>query len=397
MGNFPKDIPMTIKRRLTKKVVVGNREIGGNSDILIQSMTNIPTRNILGNVNQIAELEECGCDIVRLAVTSRSDLQALFEIKKNLYSKGILMPLVADVHFSPILAFDALEVADKVRINAGNFSDKISETDDMSDAKFLLGRQKLQDRLKEFFLHAKKMQKPIRIGINRGSLAPRMFYKFGNTDAAMWESAKECLEAAQSIDFGAIVLSFKASDVQATISSNHIACDSMDAIGWNFPLHLGVTESGDGEYARIKSAVGIGTLLSTGIGDTIRVSLTENPAHEVEVAKNILQACGIRRYVVEIVSCPSCGRTSYDIQAVLQKVKSVVAEKSFDKSLKIAVMGCVVNGLGEAEDADFAIVGNSNGTLSLYKGKTCLEQNISQSDIYEKLLTLVLTKKDMLP
>lgn len=360
--------------------------IGGSSSIGIQSMTNIPTGNVTGNVKQICDLAECGCEIVRLAVGSIGDVKSLAEIKKILQKKGIAVPLVADVHFSPQIAAHCLEIADKVRINAGNFSDKILGRGPFSHGEFAAAREKLQSKLKIFFALARELKKPVRIGINHGSLAPRIVDKFGRGEVAMWESAEECLAAAWEVNFEAIVLSFKASDVQKMVCANRLACSRMDDRGWNFPVHLGVTESAGGDYGHIKSAIGIGTLLQEGIGDTIRVSLTEDPVNEIEVAKNILQACGLRRYGVEVVACPSCGRTTYDIQRVLGEVKEALGREKGMKNLKVAVMGCAINGIGEAEDADLAVVGNGNGTLSIYEGGKCTVKNIPPDKICEEIL-----------
>ncbi|MDR1413975.1 MAG: (E)-4-hydroxy-3-methylbut-2-enyl-diphosphate synthase [Puniceicoccales bacterium] len=380
---------MATRRRKAREIAVGNVGIGGNNPISIQSMTNIATKNVSASVGQIRELVETGCEIVRMAVTNLEDVKSFAAIRDVLRSQGISVPLVADVHFSPIIAAHCLKVADKVRINAGNFSDKILGQKEFSDGEFMVEKLKLREKLKSFFSLAKNENKPVRIGINHGSLAPRMIYKFGNSEAAMWESARECLEAAEEVHFDSIVLSFKSSDAGKMVAINRLACSQMDKIGWNFPLHLGVTESGSGDYARTKSAIGIGTLLLDGLGDTIRVSLTEDPPGEIGVAKNILQACGARRFTAEIIACPSCGRTSYNIQAVLGKIKCSIGQLETAKNLKIAVMGCAVNGIGEAGDADFAIVGNGNGTLSIYSGNVPVLKNISQEEICEKFLKII--------
>ncbi|MDR0742416.1 MAG: (E)-4-hydroxy-3-methylbut-2-enyl-diphosphate synthase [Puniceicoccales bacterium] len=379
---------MIAKRRQTNEVVVGHVAIGGNNDISIQSMTNIPTKNVEGNVRQICELFECGCEIVRLAVTDLEGVKFFAEIRKILRAKDIPIPMVADVHFSPAIALNCLEVADKVRINAGNFSDKLMGPQSFSDDEFLVGKNKLQKSLGKFFRRAKDLKKSVRIGINHGSLAPRMVYKFGHTDVAMWESAKECLEMAWEVKFENIILSFKASDAKKMIAANRLACFKLDEMGKHYPIHLGVTESGSGDYARIKSAIGIGSLLVDGIGDTLRVSLTEDPGREIEVAKNILQGCGARRYGMEFIACPSCGRTSYDIQSVLGELKMQLGKLTGAKNLKIAVMGCMVNGPGEAEDADFAIIGSPNGTLSIYQNRNCIVKNVSWEETC-KILTKV--------
>ena len=283
------------------------------------------------------------------------------------------------------MASDCLEVADKVRINAGNFSDKLSNNVVHNETEFLQGRQKLQEKLKNFFNKAKTLLKPVRIGINRGSLAQRIINKFSDPTVAMWESAKECIEAANYVSFDQIVLSFKSSDVQDMIACNRLACQEMQKLGYKFPIHLGVTESGEGQYGRIKSSIGIGTLLEEGIGDTIRISLTEDPINEIEVAKNILQACQKRQFFAEIISCPSCGRTSYDIQSAVK----FLTPKLRNIKAKIAVMGCAINGLGEAKNADFAIIGNPNGTLSLYKKNERLGTNMSVEDTCNQLLNFL--------
>jgi (E)-4-hydroxy-3-methylbut-2-enyl-diphosphate synthase len=351
-------------------------------------MVNVPTENVGGAVAQIRALADGGCDLVRLAVTTLADVTKLAEIGKILRRDGPPIPLIADVHFSPTIAEACLEVADKVRINAGNFSDGMGRMEQFSEEKFAEGREKLRDRLGRFFLRCIELGKPVRIGINHGSLAPRIAYKFGNTAFAMWKSAEECLEVAAMVNFRSLVLSFKASDAAKMVAANRLACDEMDKRGWNFPIHLGVTEAGGGSYARIKSAIGIGTLLLDGIGDTVRVSLTEDPINELDVAKNILQACGLSRHGVEIVACPSCGRTSYDIQAVLSAVEARLAPLPAAKHLKIAIMGCAINGLGEAGDADFALVGAPNGSLSIYAAGHRIARNIAADRACDELVRL---------
>jgi (E)-4-hydroxy-3-methylbut-2-enyl-diphosphate synthase len=374
-----------VERRNSREVAIGSIAIGGKNAVAIQSMTNLPTDNVAGNVTQICELVECGCEIVRLAVRGSGDVKSLAEIKHRLLAKGVAVPIVADVHFSPSLAMDCLEVAHKVRINAGNFSDGMVTAKQFSEEEFLRGRQKLIGKLLPFFFRAKELKKAVRIGINCGSLAPRMVYKFGNTAAAMWESAAECVEVANSVHFGDIVLSFKASDSTKMIAANRMACAMMDERSWDFPIHLGVTEAGGGNNARIKSAVGIGSLLADGIGDTVRVSLTEDPKNEIAVAKDILQACGAGRYGAEIISCPSCGRTSYDMEDVLARVGEMVKRIPQAENLKIAIMGCMVNGLGEANGADFSVIGMANGRLSIFRGGDQIARGIPPEEICEKL------------
>lgn len=381
-----------IKRRLTGVIKIGNVSIGGNCPIAIQSMTNIPTGNINGNVDQIRGLVESGCDIVRLEVSSLRDIDNFRKIKYQLRNDGINIPMVADTHFSPKIAIECLEVADKVRINAGNFSDSMVKKSSLSHKEFLEGKEKLQSRLMVFFERAKELDVPVRIGINHGSLSPRITYKFGNTVEAMWESANECLVVASDIGFSSVVLSFKSSNVLEMIESNRLACKKMDENGWNCPVHLGVTEAGNGEYSRVKSSIGIGTLLIDGIGDTIRVSLTENPIKEIAVAKDILQACGVQQYRPEVIACPSCGRTSYEIQSVLNMIKLLVSDIQEASCMKIAVMGCAINGIGEARGADIAIVGNPDGTLSIYQKDLSIVSHIKEDDIENVFLSVLRAK-----
>ncbi len=351
-------------RRKTRTVMVGKVGIGGNSPISIQSMTNISIDQVDRNVTQIVELYECGCELIRLAVPKASDVYFFKKIKEKVRNLGFDIPLIADVHFSPRIAYDCLNVADKVRINAGNFGESSNR----------LTRDAIIDKFVHFFESAKKFGVPVRIGINAGSLSDRILSMFGNTAQGMWESAYECLLAAQKINFHDLVLSFKASNVGLMVAAYRLACSEMDHLGMNYPLHLGITEAGDHQYARVKSSIGIGSLLLDGIGDTIRVSLTEDPKNEIIVARDILQSVNARRFSPEFIACPSCGRTSYDIQSVLQEVKNVLTD--CDRCLKIAVMGCIVNGLGESSDADYAIIGMPNGQVAIYKQKTCVMSNI---------------------
>lgn len=362
-------------RRKTRSVMVGGVGIGSDFPISIQSMTNLPIEQVDFNVSQIAGLFENGCEIVRLAVPKPSDVLFFAKIKSELYNRGIRIPLVADVHFSPRVAYECLKIADKVRINAGNFAGKTADEKAASES------------FSRFFAAAKEANVPVRIGVNAGSLSDRILKNFGNSARGMWESACECLICARDVGFEDIVLSFKASDVKLMVSACRLACDEMAHLGMNYPLHLGVTEASDQQYARVKSAIGVGALLLDGIGDTIRISLTEDPKNELSVARDILQSTGARRFGPEFVACPSCGRTSYDIRSVLNKVKLLLND--CDKFVKIAIMGCVVNGLGEAGDADYAIIGLPNGKVSIYKKRTCIVPSVDQFDAPEVLRNLV--------
>lgn len=364
-------------RRKTRNVMVGNVGIGADFPISIQSMTNIPVEQVDANVAQITKLVINGCEIIRIAVPKPSDVFFLDKIKRRLIDSGVEVPLVADVHFSPRVAYDCLKIADKVRINAGNFAGKNTN---FVAAKTIFSR---------FFESAKQAGIPVRIGVNAGSLSARMVEQFGNTARGMWKSAYECIIPARKVGFENLVLSFKASDVNLMVAANRLACTEMERLGMDYPLHLGVTEAGNSQYARIKSAIGIGGLLVDGIGDTVRVSLTEDPQNEIPIARDILQASGVRSFGPEFIACPSCGRTSYDIQTVFEEVKKTLF--NCKKCLKIAVMGCIVNGLGEAAGADYAIVGMPSGTLAIYKKNTCLAANIDPQDVPFKLQELVMS------
>jgi (E)-4-hydroxy-3-methylbut-2-enyl-diphosphate synthase len=346
-------------------------------------MANVHIDDVDGNVAQILELHSKGCEIVRLAVPRPRDVPFFEKIKDKLRSQCIEIPLIADVHFAPRIAYDCLAVADKVRINAGNFAERPGKS-------FGEGRNFALDEFSKFFEAAKSANVPVRIGVNAGSLSKRILEKYGNTACGMWESAHECILAANRAGFHDLVLSFKSSSVALTVESYRLACSEMDRLRLDYPLHLGVTEAGNGQYARIKSAVGIGGLLLDGIGDTMRVSLTENPIEEIQAARDILQASGARRFTAEFVACPSCGRTNYDIQRALEVVKGKIGKLECARSLKIAVMGCVVNGLGEAGDADYAIVGLPNGKVNIYKGVVCLAKNIDQELAASKLERVIL-------
>ncbi|MDR0595558.1 MAG: (E)-4-hydroxy-3-methylbut-2-enyl-diphosphate synthase [Puniceicoccales bacterium] len=360
-------------RRRSRSVFVGQVGIGGFHPVSIQSMVNVPIEDVNGNVRQVLELYSVGCEIVRLAIPKPTDVIFFEKIKSKLRSQNVNIPLVADVHFSPRIAYDCLGVADKIRINAGNFAEKFGKSsDDM--------RSLALDKFSKFFEKAKLANIPARIGVNGGSLSERMLKKYGNTARGMWESAYECVVAASRVNFHDLVLSFKASNVGLMVEAYRLACEEMDRLGLDYPLHLGVTEAGNGQYARIKSAIGIGSLLLDGIGDTIRVSLSEDPMEEIQAARDILQATGVRRFAVEFVACPSCGRTSYDMQRVLEVVKEKIGKLECARTMKIAIMGCVVNGLGEARDADYAIVGLPSGRVNVYKNNACLAKDVEPEE-----------------
>ncbi|MBZ4645901.1 MAG: (E)-4-hydroxy-3-methylbut-2-enyl-diphosphate synthase [Petroclostridium sp.] len=328
-----------IHRRDTKAVKVGHVTIGGSAPISIQSMTNTDTRNIEATTNQIIELEQAGCDIIRLAVPDMEAARAISEIKKR-----TKIPLVADIHFDYRLALECIDRGiDKIRINPGNIG----------------GNRRVREVTRE----AKQRGIPIRIGVNSGSIEKELLEKYGSPTAeAMVESALHHVALLEEHDFNDIVISLKASSVPMMIAAYRLIAQRV-----NYPLHLGVTEAGTIWSGTIKSSIGIGTLLADGIGDTIRVSLTGHPVEEVKVATQILKSLGLRKSGVEIISCPTCGRCQIDLINIANSVEQKLQNSG--KNIKVAVMGCVVNGPGEAREADIGIAGGDGVGLIFKKGK----------------------------
>ncbi len=377
-----------MERRQTIEVRVGNIGIGGSNPVRVQTMTNTDTNDIEGSVEQIKRCVAAGAEIIRLTTQGEREVNSVAEIKRRLAADGIVVPLVADVHFSSSVALKAACVVDKVRINPGNFIKPIKKdfSTDYTDEEFEQERLVLRERFVEFLEVCKKHHTAVRIGVNHGSLGERMMNRYGDTPMGMAESCLELLRMCRQENFDQIVISLKASNTVLMIEAVKLLVEKMDAEDFHFPLHLGVTEAGDGEDGRIKSAVGIGSLLAVGIGDTIRVSLSEPPEAEIPVAFGILQATRSRITKTEYISCPSCGRTLFDLQTAVRRVRE---RTSHLVGLKIAVMGCIVNGPGEMADADYGYVGAGKGKISLYKGKTCVERNIPEDEAVDKLLALI--------
>ncbi len=336
-------------RKMTRQVKVGDKLIGGGSDITVQSMTNTKTADVYKTVEQIKEFEQAGCDIARVAVPDEAAARAVVEIKNK-----INIPLVADIHFDYRLALICMENGiDKIRINPGNIG---------SD-----------DRVKKVSDMAKKLHIPIRIGVNGGSLEKNILKKYGGATAeALVESALYHASLLEKFDFHDIVISLKASDVKTMIEAYTLASEKT-----NYPLHLGVTEAGTYDIGVIKSSVGIGSLLSQGIGDTIRVSLTDNPVREVESGIEILKSLGLKKGGVRFVSCPTCGRCKINLIDIANKVYNMV--RGMDKDIKVAVMGCAVNGPGEAKDADIGIAGGDGAALLFKKGE--IIRKVKESEV----------------
>lgn len=343
----------SINRKSTKKVRVGNIFIGGDAPIAVQSMTNTDTRDAKATVEQIKRLEDAGCDIVRVAIPDMQAAEAIKDIKRQ-----INIPLVCDIHFDYRLALECLKNGvDKVRINPGNIGDI--------------------DRVRQVVTAAKEREVPIRIGVNSGSLEKPLLDKYGVSAYAMVQSALGHIKILENLDYNDIIVSLKASNVPLTIEAYKEFSKVSD-----YPLHVGVTEAGTVWAGTIKSAVGIGSILSRGIGDTLRVSLTGDPVEEIGVGINILKSLGIRQEGIDFVSCPTCGRTQVDLITIANEVEKKLSQ--IDKPLKVAVMGCAVNGPGEAREADIGIAGGKGEVLLFKKGE--IIRKIPEERAIEELL-----------
>ena len=431
--------------------------MGGDAPVVVQSMTNTDTLDVAASVAQCERMVESGAQMVRLTVPSMKEVNSLAQIQNELRRKGYTVPIVADVHFNPKVAEAVASFVEKVRINPGNYVDKrVFASFTMTDEEYADAVRRMAERARPLLEICRAHGTAIRLGINQGSLCDRILNRYGNTPEAMVQSAMEWLDICEEADFHKMVISMKSSNVQTMIEATLRLHEAMRARGQVYPLHLGVTEAGCGIEGRVKSAAGIGALLLTGVGDTIRVSLTEPPenespfAHRIvqtvsrlnpqdakiqgqtlyytahiadaeewmvsaaamagyayyyhhikdvvlenntqtpaqldELRAIILQACRIRMSKTEFISCPSCGRTQYDIQSVVNLVKERFANHP---GLKIGVMGCIVNGPGEMADADYGIVGASQGLVCVYKAKEKLTNPIAIPDALDMLEQLI--------
>ena len=435
---------------------IGNVVLGGANPIRIQSMTNTDTMDTMATVDQTLRLVEAGCEIVRITAPGVKEAENLYNIKNELVKRGCNVPLVADIHYNPQAAEIAAGIVEKVRINPGNYVDRNVGKVSYTDAEYSAEIEKIGERMANLIEICKRHNTAMRIGTNHGSLSERIVSRYGDTPMGMAVSAIEFANVCRSLDFHNLVFSMKASNVKVMVYSTRLFVQKMIEQGMNYPIHLGVTEAGDAEQGRIKSVAGIGTLLLDGIGDTLRVSLTEDPVAEIPVAKqivkylprkqaskqdivslktsfdrcedavyfmpkyttleeyqikeaavyakdyidgkvqeiaddsdtalDIMQAVGAKISKAEYISCPSCGRTQYDIQSALQKIK---AETSHLKGIKIGVMGCIVNGPGEMADAHYGYVGAGKGKITLYKGREVVRKNIAQEEAVEALIQLI--------
>ncbi|WP_254174057.1 (E)-4-hydroxy-3-methylbut-2-enyl-diphosphate synthase [Planktothrix pseudagardhii] len=377
-----------IHRRKTRPVQVGTVTIGGGYPVVVQSMINEDTMDIDGATAAVRRLHEIGCEIVRVTVPSVGHATAVGKIKQKLAETYQPVPLVADVHHNGMkIALEVAKYVDKVRINPGLyvFEKPKSDRTEYTQSEFDEIGDKIRQTLEPLVVSLRDQGKAMRIGVNHGSLAERMLFTYGDTPEGMVESALEFIKICESLDFQNIVISLKASRVPVMVAANRLMVKRMDELGMDYPLHLGVTEAGDGEYGRIKSTAGIGTLLAGGIGDTIRVSLTEAPEKEIPVCYSILQALGLRKTMVEYVACPSCGRTLFNLEEVLHQVREATKHLT---GLDIAVMGCIVNGPGEMADADYGYVGKQPGFISLYRGREEIKK-VPETQGVEELINLI--------
>lgn len=464
-------LKLTYHRRKTTQTRVGNLFMGSDYPIRIQTMANTSTNDIDGSVDQVRRCIEAGAELLRFTTQGIREVESLREIHAQVLTA---VPLVADVHFQADVADAAAQVVEKVRINPGNYIDPARKFKhiDYTDNEYHAELQRLEARFIRLLDICKEHQTAIRLGVNHGSLSDRIMSRYGDTPAGMVESVMEFLRVATQQQFANIVISIKASNTRVMVETVRLLVKQMDKEHMAYPLHLGVTEAGEGEDGRIKSAVGIGALLAEGIGDTIRVSLSEAPENEIPVAqqladyfadedsprydgtiitevldqigseaeiryssledewsifclqaaaetgrllwdydakelilinpnfsapqltqlsKDILQAARVRIYKTEYISCPGCGRTLFELEETIRQVKAATKHLT---GLKIAIMGCIVNGPGEMADADYGYVGAGRGRVSLYRGKECILKNIPQEEAVEQLLALIEADKN---
>lgn len=458
-----------VQRRRSTPCHVGNITIGGDAPVRVQSMTTTNTNDTMACVEQAKRIIDAGGELVRLTTQGVREAENMRNISEALKAEGYTTPLVADVHFNPNVADVAALYCEKVRINPGNYVDpaRTFKSLEYTDEEYAAELQKIRDRFIPFLNICKEHHTAVRIGVNHGSLSDRIMSRYGDTPAGIVESCLEFLRICRDEQFNDVVISIKASNTVVMVQSVRLLVEKMNAENMHYALHLGVTEAGEGEDGRIKSAVGIGALLTEGIGDTIRVSLSEEPEAEIPVAKkllqginkadvsrwiendtlyislneedeeslklyaamyagaplidgkakelviinkgekisdstenvdsslslSILQAARVRFTKTEYISCPGCGRTLYDLRSTIARIKEAIGKAAETnaryRTLKIGIMGCIVNGPGEMADADYGYVGAGRGKISLYRGKECVVKNIPEEDAVERLLQLI--------
>jgi (E)-4-hydroxy-3-methylbut-2-enyl-diphosphate synthase len=400
-------LDITYPRRHTSPCQVGPITMGSGHPVVVQSMITEETRNIEACVEQIIALHEAGCELVRVTTPSLGEAKCVDEIRAKVTERYGYVPLTADVHHQGTdIAVEAAKHVDEVRVNPGLFvfrkfgsrapssaSTEGGESVEQlrnelaySEGEHAAELQAIEHSFVPVIEACKKQNRAMRIGVNHGSLSERMLVTYGDTPDGMVESALEYLRICEKHGYTNLNLSLKASRVPIMVAANRLMVSRMDAEGMAYPLHLGVTEAGDGEYARIKSTAGIATLLMEGIGDTIRVSLSEDPVHEIPVCYDILQSLGLRKTKVEYIACPSCGRTKFNLPTVLHQVREATRHLV---GLDIAVMGCIVNGPGEMADADYGYVGAAGGKITLYRKREIVKNGIPQERGVHELIDLL--------
>ncbi len=380
-------MPERFERRVTRPVQVGEITIGGDNPIAVQSMVTRETQDIQGVTEQIKQLNLAGAEIVRVTTPTIQDAESLAEIKVELKRRYKDVPLVADVHHQGTnIAVEASKHVEKVRINPGLFVyHKRTSQEEYTHNEIDEQRNEIDSALSPLISACRERGVALRVGVNHGSLAERLTVMYGDTPEGMVQSAMEYLKICEGYGFKDVVVSLKASRAPTMIAANRLMVERMDEENMNYPIHLGVTEAGKDQYARIKSTYGIATLLSEGVGDTIRVSLAEDPVKELSVCYDILQAGGLRRTKSEPIACPGCGRTKFDLDTVTDDIFGATEHL---KGLSIAVMGCIVNGPGEMADADYGYVGLGGGKIALYRGKEVI-RTVQQEEARDSLIALI--------
>lgn len=401
------NLDVTYPRRKTSACRIGNLTIGSGHHVMVQSMITEETRNIDACVEQIIELHKIGCELVRVTTPTLDEAQCLEAIRAKVTEQYQYVPMTADVHHQgSAIAIEAAKHVDEVRLNPGLFvfrrhgsrakvdvrgreGDEISKLREelaYSESEQVEELKAIEDSFAPVIEACKTHNCAMRIGVNHGSLSERLLVTYGDTPAGMVESAMEYLRLCEKYDYKNLNISCKASRVQIMVAANRMMVQKMAEEGMAYPMHLGVTEAGDGEYARIKSTAGIATLLMEGIGDTIRVSLSEDPKHEIPVCYDILQSLGLRKTKVEYIACPSCGRTKFNLPTVLREVRDATKHLV---GLDIAVMGCIVNGPGEMADADYGYVGAAGGKITLYRKREVVKNGVPQEEGVSELINLL--------
>ena len=386
------DSLFSYQRFTTRKVKVGTVEIGGDNPIRVQSMTTTDTMDTAATVDQSISLADAGCEIIRITAPSKKEAENLKAIKDELKARGLNVPLVADIHFTPNAAEIAAKIVDKVRVNPGNYADKKKfNTIEYTDEEYQEQLERINVKFTPLVNICKEEGIAMRIGTNHGSLSDRIMSRYGDTPNGMVESALEFLRICEDESYHSIVLSMKSSNPVVVVEAYRLLINRMNAEGMNYPLHLGITEAGSFVPGSIKSSIGLGNLLLDGIGDTIRISLSDDPVEEIKVGNEILKSLNLRNRGVKIISCPSCARQGFQ---VIDTVKILEERLSHIKTpITLSIIGCVVNGPGEAALTDIGITGGGKNSNMLYLNGVQTEK-LDNQDIISKVVELVEKKAE---